>query len=186
MSNFLLKDPHCVLIHIPKTGGSTIRRGIWDGRYEGPAFGIIPQEWAGFFKFAFVRHPLDRLVSAWADFSQLRSFHGSIDDFIEIVVDDSIIYDERRSTQAEKIRHHTIPQTHPFNCLAGADFLGRYETYLEDLDAILKRVGMTPPPPPQMRKTRHEPWNAYLQGDALKRAVEYFEEDFTRLGYPKP
>jgi hypothetical protein len=40
MSNFLLRNPDCVFIHIPKTGGSSIRNGLWLSRYEGPFLAI--------------------------------------------------------------------------------------------------------------------------------------------------
>lgn len=186
MSNFLLRDPDCVLIHIPKTGGSTIRNGLWNGRYIGPAFGAIPDEWKEQFKFAFVRNPLDRLVSAWADFSGSRGFDATIDEFVDIVVDDSVIYDERRQTLAERIRHHTIPQTHPFNCLSSADFVARFENYSEDLNEVLTRVGLACEHLPQLRKTNRGSWKCHLQGDALRRVVEFFAADFELLGYRRP
>lgn len=186
MSNFLLKDPECVLIHIPKTGGSTIRHGIWKSDYEGPTFGSIPSGWSRYFKFAFVRHPLDRLVSAFEDFRQYRKFEGDIDAFLAVVMDESVIYDERRKSIEERIRHHAIPQTHPFNCLADADFVGRYENYLADLESILKRVGKVPDEIPAIRKTKREGWESYLAGETLKKAIAYFEADFETLGYAKP
>jgi hypothetical protein len=72
MAVFLLKNPDAVFIHIPKTAGRSIRVGAWDGRYEGPARGYIPDDWEAHFKFAFVRDPLKRLVSAWRMFSDGR------------------------------------------------------------------------------------------------------------------
>ncbi len=70
MGNFLLKKPECVFIHIPKTAGTSIRKGVWGSNYEGPVFGAIPEEWAGLFRFAFVRHPLQRFVSAYNMFTK--------------------------------------------------------------------------------------------------------------------
>ncbi|MCH8490006.1 MAG: sulfotransferase family protein [Oceanicaulis sp.] len=186
MSNFLLRDPDCVLIHIPKTGGSSIRHGLWSSRYDGPSFGDIPDGWNPYFKFAFVRHPLDRLVSAWADFGQLRGADLSIERFLDIVMDESVIFDERRKTLPERIRHHTIAQTHPFNCLSHADYVGHYETYLDDLRVIMDRVSMTPNEIPRMRQTEHGGWTAHLQGDLLRRAISYFDQDFELLGYARP
>ncbi len=186
MSNFLLKDPNCVLIHIPKTGGSSIRHGIWASNYDGPAFAEIPSDWRSFFKFAFVRHPLDRLVSAWADFAQLRNYKGDIEDFVAIVMDETIIYDERRKTMEERIRHHAIPQTHRFNNLQEADFVGRYENYNADLAYILERVGKSVNTVPALRKTNRGHYHDYLKGESLQKIADYYADDFRLLGYERP
>ncbi|MDP2123847.1 MAG: sulfotransferase family 2 domain-containing protein [Parvibaculum sp.] len=186
MPNWLLKNPECVLIHIPKTGDSTIKRSIWNSRLDGPEYRALPAAWEPYFKFAFVRHPLDRLVSAWADFTQLRKFKGTVDDFVGIVVDQSIGFDERRKTAAESIRHHTIPQTHPFNCLDRAEYVGRYENYVEDLNYVLERVGMTVTTYSAVRKTEHNGWRPVLSGETLTKAIAYYEHDFETLGYSRP
>lgn len=187
MSNFLLKEPDCVLIHIPKTGGSSIRHGVWQGRYDGPAFGEVPAQWQRFFKFAFCRHPLDRLVSAWADFTQHRRSRLSMEEFVDIVIDESIDFGESRANQAERIRHHTIPQTHPFNCIGEADVIGRYENYAADLRAILDRVGICSPGKlPEIRKTEHGHWADYLHGTTLEKSIAFYQDDFNQLKYELP
>lgn len=186
MSNFLLKNPDCVLIHIPKTGGTSIRHGIWQSNYDGPTFGTIPEEWSTYFKFAFVRHPLQRMVSAWADFSQHRDFRGDMDAFVDIVTDENVIYDERRKSLQERIRHHTIPQTHPFNCLDLADFVGRHENYENDLSTVLKKVGMDIEAIPKLRTSENGPWQDFLSGDALEKAITFYRDDFKKLGYDLP
>jgi hypothetical protein len=175
-----------VLIHVPKTGGSTIREGLWGSRWRGPVFGAIPESWRELFKFAFVRHPLDRLVSAWADFSQLRGYGGGLEEFVAIVTDERIGFDARRRSVPEDIRHHTLPQSHPFNGLQFADRIGRYEHYQRDLAAILEVVGLRPRSVPRLRQTRRGPWSEHLRGRTLRRALEFLEPDFEFLGYPLP
>lgn len=199
MANFLLTDPDCVFIHIHKTGGQSIRYGVWGGvRPVEPAFGLIPDQWMGLFKFAFVRHPLDRFISAWKMFTEgsidsrsrkgmgpqrLRvREHMSIKDFAAIVFDNSILYDERRRTFEERIRHHTIPQTHPFNCLRFADFVGRFETIDFDFDFIRERLRI-PKLLPKLNHTVHAHWSDYLKGDLLSRCIKYYEQDMCELGY---
>lgn len=197
MSNFRLREPDCVLIHIPKTGGTSIRKGLWQSRYDGPTFGEIPDEWRHLFKFAFVRHPLQRLVSAWKMFTEgargdpqwslptdARAL--SLAEFVDIVLDESIIFDGRRQTFEERIRHHTIPQTHPFNCLHLADHVARYECYDREVREICRRVGLAAPAPPRMHVTTAVPWHVALKGAELARLAAFYAEDFARLGYPVP
>lgn len=193
MSNFRLRNPDCVLIHIPKTGGTSIRKGVWERRTSKPAFGYIPDEWAHLFKFAFVRHPLDRMISAWKMFTEgARGDAGwklpddarplTMEEFLDIIEDDTIIYDERRKTVEEKIRHHTIPQTHPFNCLHYADFVGRFERLDDDFKIVADRVGISADLP-KMHYTAHHHWREYLSGTNLQRAADYYRQDFEALGY---
>ena len=193
MSNFLLRDPDCVLIHIPKTAGTSIRKGAWQGRYEGPVHGHLPQEWQSHFRFAFVRHPLDRFISAWKMFTEgTHNEPGwsmpadarplSLDAFAQIVFDDSILFDERRRSFEEKIRHHTMPQTHPFYCLQQAEFIGRYEQLSTDFAQVSQRVGLTTPLP-HMHRTQHGDWSEYLSGSLLEHCRTFYREDLQELGY---
>lgn len=193
MSNFLLKDPECVFIHIPKTAGTSIRKGVWKKRYEGPVFGEIPKEWDKYFKFAFVRHPFQRLLSAYFMFTvgakgdeewklpdDARPL--TLSEFVAIVTNESIIYDQRRKTFEEKIRHHTIPQTHPFNSLHLADFIGKYENIDEDFGIICDRLGINEKLP-KMHTTCLVKWEDLLQGDDLKKCIDFYQRDFEILGY---
>ncbi len=183
MSNFWLKDPDCLFIHIPKTGGSTIRRGLWSGRYEGPAFGKFEEDWPKLYSFAFVRHPLDRFVSAYCDFTQIRNFQISIEDFADIVMDDSIVYDETRSNRKERVRHHCIPQTHAFNCLTLAQDIYRFEDFEEEVQRLGAKVGHNFDHVPRRRKTKHGGWYRYLDIGLILRLTEFYEQDFVELGY---
>lgn len=193
MSNFFLRDPDCVLIHIPKTAGTSIRKGAWQGRYEGPAHGYLPEEWQPYFRFAFVRHPLDRFISVWKMFTEgTENEPGwsmpqdarplSLDAFAQIVFDDSILFDARRRSFEEKIRHHAMPQTHPFYCLDQAQFVGRYEQLQTDFAAVAERVGLKVSLP-HMHSTRHGLWSEYLSGSLLERCRSFYQNDLQELGY---
>jgi len=193
MGVFLLHNPKAVLIHIPKTGGTSIRNGAWEGNYEGPAFGEIPDDWQSYFKFAFVRHPYDRLISAWKMFTkgtmtrpglsaEIETRPLSLSEFIDIVTDDNIIYDERRSTYEERVRHHTIPQTHLFNCLRLADYVGRYENIDEDFLQISKTIGQTTELP-HIHYTERKHWSEYMSDTDKDRCLDFYKEDFKQLEY---
>jgi hypothetical protein len=216
MSNFRLKGPDAVFIHIPKTGGTSIRRGAWADNYEGPVFGHIPEEWQSLFKFAFVRHPCDRLISAWKMFAEgaysskgdyllgtianavgLQSLrrkyvkgkpeaHGiSLKDFLSIVEDNDIDYDVAAGTKDSvevRIRHHTIPQTHPYNCLAHANFIGRYESIEQDFRKVASRLELLVHLP-HMRRTIRESWRESMDAHDIDRCYAFYRDDFRELGY---
>jgi len=185
MSNFLLQNPDCIFIHIPKTGGLTIRKGLWEN-YKGPVFGRIPSDWPDVFRFAFVRHPLDRFISAYSDFLQRRNYKVAIQDFAEIVTNDGIKYGPSRSTVAEQIRHHTIPQTHPFNCLSSAHKIYRFELFDEEIRQLGKELNHKFGTTPHKNRSNHEHWKGILGRKLVLDLVDFYYDDFDVLGYLRP
>jgi hypothetical protein len=163
----------------------SIRRGIWPGRrseagedgYDGPIFGKVPEEWMKYFKFTFVRHPMDRFLSAYRYYLAYHNYKGSVEEFAKEALNPHMPLEDYRS-----IKHHTFPQTHPLNCLQHADFVGRFENYAEDLEKILKTVGKKPPAQlPHKHKT--EPAPICIPEETKQALIEYYAEDFEELGY---
>ncbi|MBX3495767.1 MAG: sulfotransferase family 2 domain-containing protein [Parvibaculum sp.] len=180
-----MKDPNAVFIHIPKNGGSSVKHGIWGSRYEGPVFGEVPLEWQEYFSFAFVRHPIERCMSAYFDFKKIRrQWFLSTNRFVDIVCDDSIGYGLKNTR--EKIRHHTLPQTHPYNCLKYAKFIGRYERFADDLKIVFEKLEMDVSEIPHMRASKKADWKTVFSDKHIQRLTEFYAEDFERLGYERP
>lgn len=194
MAVFLINEPKCVLIHIPKTGGTSIRNGFFDGNYEGPVQGYVPHEWQSYFAFCFVRNPFDRLVSAWKMFT-----HGmdnsnwkypddgdpklSFKEFVDIVVDESIPFDGNRETFEEKIRHHTMPQTHPYHCIEHADFVGRFETLFADFKTVCERLGLNGELPHWNQTIPTDDYREFYDPDTLIIARRYYADDVSKFNY---
>lgn len=193
MAVFYFPGHNCVLIHIPKTGGASIRNGFFQGAYEGPAQGEIPEEWAHCYKFAFVRNPFDRLISAWKMFTDGMENtkwkypadakpNISLENFLDIVRDESIPYDGLRTTFERKIRHHTLPLTHPFHCLDQADFIGRFESLNSDFLEVCKKLGAEGELP-HMNRTQHSSYQDYFDRNTIKITQTIYQDDLTRFGY---
>ena len=194
MAVFLIKQHKAVFIHIPKTGGASIRHGFFDGQVEGPKQGFIPPNWQDLFKFAFVRNPYDRIISAWKMFAggmeesvweQPRDGEDiDLQQFLDIATDDSIAFDGHRVTTEQKIRHHAIPQTHPFNCLEHADFVGRFESLTDDFDKVCKKLGIADSTLPHWNRTdRSTDFMQYFDSKSIEIVNEFYQEDFAQLDY---
>lgn len=195
MAAFLILEPRCVFLHIPKTGGASIRLGAFENNYEGPVQGSVPDEWKDLFTFTFVRNPFDRLISAWRMFASGMektiwelpddgNREMSLRQFLDVVLDESIPFDGRRDTTKKKIRHHAIPQTHPFHCLEQADFVGRFESLEEDFAEVLKRLGAENRPLPHMNRSRQgDDFMKHYDAETWQIATEYYRQDFEQLGY---
>ena len=145
MSVFCLKSPDCVFVGIPKTASSTVREGLWQKRYQAhygvgmPAFAarLIAE---GQPSFTFIRHPLDRLASAFRDFTQIRGMICTPNDFVDVVLNKHISYE--LFMPDNKIRHHTLPLTHPAYALDYAQHIFRFERINHHLPYWCKKLGL--------------------------------------------
>lgn len=190
MSNFLLLagETPVVHIHIPKTGGSSIRGGAFKSKapgvfgykqYHGPHYGEMPKEWGSYWKFAVVRHPMQRWWSAFKDFKHLRGYSGSADDFAEETMA------QKNPAQWNSIAHHTQPMTDPALCLSYADKVFRYtpQDYTDIVAEVCAKAGMkVPASTPRLRET--PPTCATELSTAMKKRLdEFYAQDYEELGY---
>jgi len=183
MSNFVLQDLNCVFIHIPKTAGLSIRKGVFEELPKDRFFGKIPDQYLDYFKFAFVRNPFDRLVSCWRYTCFERSRKNlSFLEFLKIAIDDNIPYDRQRPWRCF-IRHHAIPMTHPFNCLYLADFVGKFETLQEDFNIICAKIGIPQQQLPHKNKSKHNHYTEYYDDETKQIVAKKYAKDIEMFGY---
>jgi len=146
-----------IFIHIPKTGGSSVKKSLCgiDTFGHCKAVDLFKQDmevWSNSFKFAFIRNPWDRLVSAfyfakmeksyWHDnISKKKDGHPdyetvknmSFSNFIEDICSD------RR-----KYKHVSFRNQRDFICDRSGrclvDFVGRFETLESDFSYICGKL----------------------------------------------
>ena len=156
--------------------------------------GSIPEEWMQYFRFAFVRNPYDRLISAWKMFTKGMEEsvwkypedgnpNLTLEHFLEIAMDESIPFDLPKRDKFEvKLRHHAIPQTHPFNCVDQANFIGRFESIERDFKEICDQLNLSGKLPHWNRTSRTD-YRQYFNAATKQTASEYYAEDLSRFGY---
>lgn len=193
----------CLFIHIPKTAGKSVLAGFglpefgrdYDGglpHLEDPydhkrLAGYADAGWyAGYFRFAFVRNPWDRAVSAFFYLSagganaqdkaffddHLAIFGGSFTAFLKHLPD--------------LVEHkHFRPQSHwaaPASGAPGLDFVGRFERFEEDYAVIAERLGL-PPVPARVNASKRRDYRRYYDAEGKKIIRTLYAEDIERFGY---
>ena len=134
-----------------------------------------------YFKFGFVRHPLDRFISAWQDkVCDRNHFHFSeeerermqtIEHFAAWVAGQDL-----RDLLATD--RHLVLQSRLVD-LTQADFVGRMETFGADFSEVCERVGLSWKEPD--RRNRSDP--SGITRDTASQELRSIVEDAYRLDY---
>ena len=197
MSAILFKQPEAVFIHIPKTGGKTVR-ALWGGDIKAQVSkGVMPDEWKDKYTFAFVRHPQTRLISAYNMFSKGTKHIESgvvvsrrVAPLKDISFEDFVkkMFEEDDRDQKWSVTVHTLPMSDPYNLIKYADFIGKQEKFKHDIKLVALDAGLRLDDNfPQVNvsekdKTSMEVWDD-LPANLKNKVLDYYEEDFAAFNY---
>lgn len=192
----------CIFIHVPKTGGTSIEKtSLFDDQRERTNQDVgghsnamkfkhtFPEEFNSYFKFAFVRNPWDRLVSAFFYLGDFGSNEGDREAAAKYIKK----YDKNFHAfccdflKEENINNivHLKPQygfiyDDQDNILV--DFVGKLENIEQDFKFVCSKLGC-PYTLKQKRTGRH---NYYTEcyTDETKEIVErVYQKDIDLFGY---
>ena len=190
--NVISHEYRCVFIHVPKTGGQSIKKDIF-GRVGGRHARVRHVEKPpGYFSFAFVRNPWDRLCSAFYFLNDggtgndldtrlyeryLRKYSGDFEHFVEDFVKDGNVDDVL----------HLKPQTR-FVCdhenRVAVDYLGRFETMEADYQFLRGKLGLPERRTlEQLNASRHGRYMDIYSEDMIQIVAEIYRDDISVLGY---
>lgn len=190
-----------IFIHVPKAAGSSIKVEVYGSAKSAGGHRRIAEYAAydmartqAFFKFAFVRNPWDRLLSAYSYLSQgvgttfrdnqfARSFLADVEDF------EGFMHRLEDPGWRKQILYydHFRPQAH-WICMPGArthamDFLGRFETMPEDMARLRTHLGLDAGAPVQARPSRHVPYREAYTARTRATVEEIYAQDIALLDY---
>jgi len=194
---YQLQKHKCIFIHIPKTAGvsvsaSLIGKGIANmpALYYKALFG--KEDFNNYFKFAFVRNPYSRLVSAY-EFLQ-NGGGGPYDEKIVSIVKP---YDSFENFVLKYLNSKTIKTSRYFRpqyyfvCDSKdtviIDYIGRFEQLEKDYEFIRSKIG-TGEPLKKMNVTNNKkfPLKEYYSNSAIvEKIVSLYYKDFGLFNYPK-
>lgn len=199
-------DLRFIFVHIGKTGGTSIESTLcdmtgmdFDLTHANPKISpgdckhiwtrqlrpiVGEKTWREYFKFAFVRHPCDWLLSVWCMHAQehrplswINREWQRFDDFGAFL--DAI---DRGEPLLDGVQGQEIQIVDEDGALE-VDFVGRFERLQQDFDAVCARLGLPPTMLARRALTRHEPFQDYYDDRRRQVVYRHFGEDFRRFGY---
>lgn len=187
---------HCIFVHIPKCAGVSICHSLFGnlgaGHYPLTTFQKVfsRKEYDDYFKFAFVRNPWDRLLSAYyflkqggfnsADRYWAEEHLGAYRDFAAFV---------RGWVTPDNVRSwvHFRPQTDYLQVpdgVAGMDFIGRFENLEADFEQVCNRLGIRRRLESTNADNRKKPSYAdYYDAETRELVADVYRQDVVQLGY---
>jgi chondroitin 4-sulfotransferase 11 len=188
-------DRHQALfIHVPKSAGRSVVRGLFDVKSveHAPADWyqqLDPDRFQRYFKFTFVRNPWDRAVSAYTYlanggsaasdediyWSQFVTGFDSFDDFVcQWMSADNVTRNALFTPQVVFLKDS-------FGQLS-IDFVGRFETLQADFNTIALQLGVDAQLP-HLNKSRSRPYQSFYSERSQALVAEVYAEDIAAFGY---
>ncbi len=135
--------------------------------------------WRDYFKFACVRDPYARFVSACAMLNKRNPDYGS---------DETGFM--KRALRVRRFRERALVRPQ-WDMLAnergelGMDFVGRYETLQRSFDEACRRIGIATSPLSRSNATEHGAHADYYDAELLGVVTEFYGRDFDAFGYDR-
>ncbi len=191
-----MRDKQFIFVHVPKSGGSS----VWEALSTEKRWLPMLEEYYAHdkrlaemsFKFAFVRNPWDRLVSAYHyvlhhDKNQVtvawaRKWLAGSESF------EVFLHNLRRKSGLRHIvmtHHHFIPQADYVSedGRIAVDFLGRYENLVEDFRFICCKLGTETAQLPWSNRSARRDYKSYYSDEDVTFVGKLYARDVEAFGY---
>ena len=130
---------------------------------------ISKEKYNKFFKFAFVRNPYERCVSAWR-YNIKMGYTSSEKNLFKFV----------RDLNPNKINSKYLNQ---YEFVKGCNFIGRFENLQEDFNTICDKIGIPQQKLPHKNKTEHTHYTEYYDEETKQIVAERYAKDIEYFNY---
>jgi hypothetical protein len=188
MSNINHKEKN-IFIHVPKTAGTSMEIQKFVGGNSHATARVMKEiagdeVWKSYFKWAFVREPLDRFISSFFHYPPSHYFKQNVKGFREFVhmMHSMGINTEGSLNGGGHHHHHFVPQ-HYFLCDTEGkimvDFVGRFSQIKRDWDYVSLKISGEKTKLAHERKSDHGHFSSYY-GDVetIKMVKEIYKKDY--------
>jgi hypothetical protein len=191
--------PYCdekrvIFLHIPKTGGTTIKELFGIRQLDDPDPSIVPSpqhltsrqlrerlgdgKFEAYYKFTFVRNPWARMVSDYFWRQQLPKKRPVLP-FAEFVQNAQRIV-ESGSFYEQEFGDHFIPQT---QYTVDVDEVFRFEAFEDGLRAVAVRLGLEIGPIPPKPGKPHDRYWTYYDEQSRATVFDTYRDEIEEFGY---
>jgi hypothetical protein len=183
-----IKLHNCIFIHVPKTGGTSIKQALGYNSIIGHKTAMLVRQgvgeeyWNNTFKFSIVRNPWDRTVS-WYEY-----FKGWVDN----IAFREWLLGKDMSNHWNSDWHHPDQPNDPFlqlNFMCDLDdniiidFIGKYENLNEDVEFAFNKINFPIRPLNHVNKTIRKPYQEYYDEETKQFIAEKCKKDIELFGY---
>ena len=175
---YIHEDKKIIFYNVPKAASTFFRKKLFD---KDQKYSLTNPKMPldNYFKFSFIRNPWDRLVSNWKMFTsrpfRIRQLKSMTDKDLSSFED--FVYFAR-----ENHNHHWQPQ-HLF-LPKDLDFIGRLESFHNDVNEITNRIGIQPfDTTKKENQTDHLPYQHYYSTSLIDKVAEMYSEEINRFKY---
>jgi len=138
------------------------------------------EKFGDYFKAVFVRNPWDRVVSAY--FNKVVDRKGPyLKECIGMSFDEFIDWLDQQDLAHADI--HVQPQVNSLPNGIELDFIGRMESYSEDIETLLGHFGIDPGQIPHRNSSRHTHYSHYYTEQTKEIVRRLYAEDIAAFGY---
>ncbi|MBE9537824.1 MAG: sulfotransferase family 2 domain-containing protein [Proteobacteria bacterium] len=188
-------DTHRALfIHIPKSAGRSVVRGLFDVKSveHAPADWyqqLDPDKFDNYFKFTFVRNPWDRAVSAYTYLRKGGSPASNEDQHWAKFVNSFKSFDDFvcRWMSDENINRNALftPQRTFLKDIFGQvtmDYIGRFESLEQDFNSIAEKLGISAQLP-HLNQSRVESYQSFYSAESQAIIERLYADDIAEFSY---
>jgi|19_taG_2_1085344.scaffolds.fasta_scaffold00919_7 hypothetical protein len=187
----LLSHKHkFIFIHIPKTGGTSIKRALLpysdvenrdESKHKTSVFWkkqLGKKTWKSYFKFVFVRNPWDRMVS--------RRYYQMFVNGDEKARDRGLAFKDFEEFLGSDRSRLVINQSRYFHNKFGknmVDFVGRFENFQEQFDQVCDKIGIDKIELSHLNSSPRGEYRQYYNDKTKKIVEKACKDDIMRYGY---
>ena len=197
--SFLFREKPLIFVHIPKTGGVSIRswaidRGLARKKTESGNKHIsankLIKKWKAIDPnlqtFAVVRNPYDRVVSCWKYYTDKEKTKFSFEEF---VFAEKLERVKKKTDPLYKIQKYkiglidSVVRDPMVNYVNDDTIILRYENLNEDFKTIQQMVNQHDPLPMLNTSSKDKGYKQYYNDATREHIRELYKEDFERFNY---